>query len=224
MSNFLLKSKLNHLFITIDGNEWLLDTGGSVSFGNVDTVQIEEQTFSIPRKYMGFDSETLSEWVQNRTVGIIGVDILTKFDIIIDLPKRIVTFSEERLNLDGEVLAIDDFMGIPIFEVATIGGEEYSMIFDTGAQVSYFQGPSLYDFTAMGAMEDFHPSIGKFQTETFLVNVKLGSKSFNLQTGSLEGPLGMSVTMTGAMGVIGNEILANSVVGFFPRRKRIVIS
>ncbi len=224
MTNFVLKSKLNHLFITIDGNEWLFDTGGSVSFGKVDTVQIEGKTFSIPRKYMGFDSETLSEWVQNPTVGIIGADILTKFDIIIDVPKRIVTFSEEKLNLDGEVLPIYDFMGIPIFEVATIGGMDYSMIFDTGAQVSYFQGPSLHDFTSLGAMEDFHPSIGKFQTETFLVDVKLGSKSFNLQTGSLEGLLGMSVTMTGAMGVIGNEMLANSVVGYFPRRNEFVLN
>ncbi len=222
MSNFVLKFKSGHLFVTIAGNDWLLDTGASASFGKVDSIQIEKQTFSIPTGYMGLDAEKLSEFVHNSTAGIIGADILANFDILFDLQSEIVTFSEEELLLDGDVLSLSNFMGIPII-MSTIGDEDHQMIFDTGAQVSYFQGSGLNEFPSTGVMDDFYPGIGEFQTETFLVNVRIGSKKFNLRTGSLDGLLGMTVNMTGTMGIIGNEILSDSIVGYFPRRDEFVI-
>ena len=46
------------------------------------------------------------------------------------------------------------------------------MFFDTGAQISYFQSPSLKDFPSNGTVKDFYPAIGEFETETYLLDLE----------------------------------------------------
>ena len=41
--------------------------------------------------------------------------------------------------------------------------------------------------------------------------------------GTLPGLLGMTLMMAGAQGIIGNQILTNRVVGYFPRRRLLVL-
>ena len=112
-------------------------------------------------------------------------------------------------------------MGIPIVS-PNIDGANRRMIFDTGAQISYLQNISLNTFPSAGIVNDFYPGVGQFQTETYMVDISIGTKSQQLRCGSLPELLGMTLMMAGTEGIIGNEILRNSVAGYFPKQKQLV--
>ena len=97
------------------------------------------------------------------------------------------------------------------------------MFFDTGAQHSYFQGDSLSTFSSAGVVDDFHPAVGRFQTELHDVPVSLGGVPFGLRCGTLPDPLKAMLEMGRTRGIVGNVILANRTVGYFPRRRTMVL-
>ena len=92
------------------------------------------------------------------------------------------------------------------------------------AQISYFQGAALTTFPAAGPVTDFYPGVGQFQTETYMVSAAIGNATYTHRFGSLPGLLGMTLMMAGSAGIIGNEILRTRAVGFFPRRRRVVLT
>jgi hypothetical protein len=112
-------------------------------------------------------------------------------------------------------------MGIPILS-AIINGKEYRMFFDTGDQISYFQDDALKTFPPAGQMTDYYPGVGQFQTDTYNVKFFIGGIYFVLRCGCLPDLLGMTLMMADTKGIIGNQILHDRVVGYFPRRKELV--
>ncbi len=107
---------------------------------------------------------------------------------------------------------------VPIV-TARVGSTDYRMFFDTGAQISYFQDDSIADFPAAGSLTDFYPGIGQFQTDTHEVPVSLEGVQFTLLCGTLPGQLGMGLMMADTQGIVGNAILRDRVVAYFPRRR-----
>lgn len=172
--------------------------------------------------YLGLTPETLSGFVGVKTNGLLGADILNSFDIIFDGLKNSITFSLSPLDYEGQVVKLDELMGIPILS-ATVNGKEYRMFFDTGAQISYFQDDALRTFPPAGQMTDYYPGFGQFQTDTYNVEFLIGGSSFILRCGSLPDLLGMTLMMAETEGIIGNQILQNRVVGYFPRRNELVL-
>ena len=211
-----------HLFVKMDGSDWLLDTGAPTSFGTRE-IAIANENFTIPENYMGLTAGELSGYVDHLVSGILGADILNGFDVLVDVKNEKVSLTREEISVDGETLEMTDFMGIPIIEVE-IGGLDRHMFFDTGAQVSYFQDESLCTFPAIGSIADFYPGFGEFQTETYLVDAGIGATRFELCCGSLPGVLGMTLSMAGVDGIIGNEIISDHVLGYFFRRQKLVIA
>jgi len=139
------------------------------------------------------------------------------------LPNEEIEFSFNNLDLKGEEIKISTGpMGVIIIK-PLINGREYKCVFDTGAYVSYFENLPLSSFPSEGIISDFFPTIGRFEVQTHRVNIKLGNLEYKLICGKLPPELGMMLGMLEIQGVIGNEILINHKVGYFPRRGKIVI-
>jgi len=217
MTTLPLKYLKNHLFVECEGQLWLLDTGSPASFGDNSSVKIAGQDFRVDSNYLGLDAAAISRYVEIECGGLLGADLLGHFDHLIDISGQTLTVSTAELVHEGAEVPLDFFMGIPIVPVA-INGSDYRMFFDTGARFSYFQDDSLEDFPAVGSVTDFHPGFGQFQTLVHEVPVELGSFPFNLRCGSLPDLLALTVGMGGAKGIIGNAVVKDRVVGFFPRR------
>ena len=96
------------------------------------------------------------------------------------------------------------------------------MFFDTGAQISYLQNDTLTHYPGLGAVTDFYPGVGEFQTETYRVDLTLADAPLQVRCGSLPGMLGMALMMAGTSGILGNEVIRNRRVGFFARRGCVV--
>ena len=206
-----------HLFIEVDRELWLFDTGAPTSFGESGEITIDDKCFRLGVSYMGLSASTLSHYTGVECRGLIGADILGKFDHLLDVPSGKITISTGNLEHTGNTLPVSDFMGIPIL-TARISGCDYRMFFDTGAQISYLQDDAITGFPPAGNITDFYPGVGQFQTDTYQVQVGLGDCAFTLRCGTLPGLLGVTLMMADTSGIIGNQITENRVVGYFPRR------
>lgn len=209
-----------HIFINVDDRLWLLDTGAPTSFGDSPEIKLDSRFSRLHRDCMGLSTKTLSQFTGVDCEGLLGADVLSQFDHIIDIPSGIITISTENLEHPGQVLHLSKFMGIPILS-ARISGNDCKMFFDTGAQLSYFQEDSIMDFPTSGSVTDFYPGVGQFETKTHLVQVNLGDSAFTLRCGILPDLLGATLMMSDTVGIIGNQLLIDRAVGYFPRRGKL---
>ena len=155
--------------------------------------------------------------------GDLGADVLNRFDVLINLPQSQVCFSAVPLNYDGEELPLDFCLGVPIVS-GTVSGQSVNMFFDTGAQISYLQEDCLSGFPTEGIVTDFYPGVGQFCTDTFRTPINLGRSVYALRCGRLPPLLGTTLTLAGAGGIVGNEILQGRSACYFPRRRSLVLS
>jgi len=71
-----LKFLKGHLFVSIDGNDWLIDTGAPSSFGDIQELEIAGKDFLLSNEFSGLTATKLTGHVDHTTVGLIGTDIL----------------------------------------------------------------------------------------------------------------------------------------------------
>lgn len=222
MTEIPLRSKAGHLFLEMDENWWLLDTGAPSSFGDPARVGLADREFEVAEGYMGLTPRKLTELVGVECVGLLGADVLGAFDHILDVAEETITISSDPLEVEGSHVPLEDYLGVPILGVE-LGGRESRMFFDTGAQYSYFQGEALSDFPQVGPVTDFYPGVGEFETDLHRVPGSIAGVAFELQCGRLPDLLGMTLMMAGTEGIVGNEILSGRTVGYFPRRGILVL-
>lgn len=212
-----LAFKDSHLFLEIEEGLWLFDTGAPTSFGESKEIVLDGHRSQIGNSYMGLSASSLSNFTGVECRGLLGADILGKFDHILDVDGAAATISASQLDHPGKPLALSEFMGIPIL-AARIGGADHQMFFDSGAQISYFQDDSITGFPSAGSLIDFFPGVGQFQTDTHLLPVSLGDIDFTLRCGTLPGLLGATLMMADVSGIIGNQLFLDRTIGYFPRR------
>jgi hypothetical protein len=212
-----------HVFANINDREWLIDTGAPTSFGLSSSLEINGHEFKLHNNYMGLSAKELSMHTGHVVYGLIGTDILNQFNIIMDYENESIAFSNEDIVMSGTKIPMHAFMGIPIINVK-IEGQDRKMFFDTGAQISYWHGNSINAYESIDTVKDFYPGFGKFETKVYSINIELEGKPFNIRCGVLPKMLEMSLSMGGTEGIIGNEIIKNRIVGYFPKKDQIIIS
>jgi len=201
---------------------WVYDTGADSSFGNRASGLLGPNE-DIAELYAGqFSAADISGFLGETVAGIIGADIINRYDHIIDLKANRLTVSDGDLTSEGFVQPLEFFMGVPMLKT-TIGGASHSLFFDTGAQISYFQGTPPPEAADAGELEDFFPMVGTFTTPTKNIPVRLNGLTHTLRCGKLPGMMGMALSMAGVSGILGNEVMRQRVTAFFPRRNQLVL-
>lgn len=222
MTTLPLRFTAGHLFLEIDGRLWLLDTGSPASFGSEPSLALDGESFRLDPSALGLDAASLSTFVSVDCAGLLGGDVLSRFDLVLDVPGGTARVSRDELDHAGAEVPLDFLIDIPIVE-ASVRGARRRFFFDTGAQVSYLEGPALATFPPAGPFADFYPGVGAFATETFTVDFEVGGLPFPLRTGSLPGLLALTLPLGRCAGILGNALLADRAVGYFPRRRRLVL-
>lgn len=223
MQRLSLALASGHLVVTMGEHRWLLDTGSPVSFGQATTLELDGQRFTVAEEYMGLDAAGLSALVGEPLSGLLGTDILSRLDIELDLGAGWLGVSLQPLELRGVETALDEFMGLPILLIESDDGE-HRMFFDTGAQISYFQHNGLGRFRSAGELRDFFPGLGEFHTDTHIVPFRMGPLAFEFRCGRLPELLGLTLAIAGVDGIVGNEICVGRKIGYFARRRLLVLA
>jgi len=224
LQSYKLNFIKGHYFVQIENLNFLLDTGSPLSLVKKKKIIIQKRTFKLPASILSLDSDYLTQNTGTKTDGLIGTDILNQFDIIFDAKKSEIIFSDKELNVDGSAIELNSFFGVPEIMVK-IKSVKKKMLFDTGSQISYLQNINLSDYPFVESFTDFFPLAGKFKSNVHLVNLEIGNIKYKLRCGALPDNIpGLSLLTASVDGIIGNEILKDTVTGYFPRSKRVVVN
>ncbi|MBU4179873.1 MAG: retropepsin-like domain-containing protein [Desulfobacteraceae bacterium] len=211
-----------HIIVSSSNGNLLIDTGAPSSVGYDNTVSFAGRNHFVKKDFMGVSPKSLSGYIGTRINALIGADILNQYDMVISPHLRQLLVSDEEQHVDGEQLELDEFMGVPIFK-ASVDENTIRMFFDTGARLSYLHPNIAQTYPRIGTEQDFYPSIGRFKTETYRVPIALGGETVELVVGILPQLLRTTLMMANTSGILGTAILSDYLVGFAPRRKKLIL-
>ena len=84
MNTLPLELRDGHVYVELGGELWLLDTGAPTSFGTLRSLSIAGEQFKLGTSYLGLTATTLSQFVGVPCAGLLGADVLGRFDHIFD--------------------------------------------------------------------------------------------------------------------------------------------
>ena len=220
MTPYTLIHQAGQLLLSTNLGSWIIGTGSPRSFSELPTLELDGVTLNLAPTFAGLNAANLTALVGVPVTGVLGIDILKRFDVIFDLPSSQIIFSSEPVALDGTIVPLQDFQGLPIIE-AVIGGHSSRAFLETGAKLSYWADASLVNYPATGVFEDFYPGIGLFQVDTYRVPVGIGGRNFEIRFGVPTTQVLSMLRMAGVTAILGNEMFQKAKIGFQPRQNRI---
>lgn len=219
--NLPLVFKRQHLFIHTAAGLWVYDTGSPVTIGETGFNPLNSNAV----KFRSMSD--ISEFLGVKVVGLIGTDVLNAYDHLIDLREGhlCLEFSEAKLTCEGRAQSLDFISleagvkpSIPTLR-ASVGDQEATYIFDTGAQLSYRIGQKPEGHVPCTPADDFWLPIGEFNTETYHAQVTLSGFSPSARFGVPPPLLTQTLNANAVTGIIGNELMIGRLTGYFPRRR-----
>ena len=212
-----------HIIVTSeDGKICLIDTGSHVSIGNPETILFAGAMHVLQSSLLGRAACELPGPIGVSIDVLVGVDILNRYDMLIDPVRQVLELSNEEQGVDGEVLPVELLSGVPMLE-ADVAGKRIKVFFDTGAPVSYASEDILKAYPQVGTADDYYITCGAFQTTIHRVPVTLGSRSLVLNVGVLPPTLQSALLAVGVEGILGTAVLEHFMVEYQPRRNRIIL-
>jgi len=209
-----------HIVFEADGKKVLLDTGSPVSLGSCGTIEVNGTAFNLHDRFSTLSWEDLRMLIGLDVDVLLGMDVIGKFDLTIDPDNDLVVLDHKVQKEDIHCVKVKLVSGIPVID-ASIGGRQVKMFFDTGARLSYIDRKYIWGNEMLGLEIDFHPSVGRFETRTFLTGVDIAGYETGLKTGNLPGSLKTMVDDCGVDGILGTALLEHYTVTLSVRRNRL---
>lgn len=206
-----------------DGQTCLIDTGSHVSVGGPENIFFAGARHALTPRLLGKAAHELPGPIGVCIDVLVGVDVLNRYDMLIDPVRRVLELSDEEHDVEGKLLPLQLLSGVPMLETG-FGDKRIKVFFDTGAPISYASEDILKTYPRVGVAQDYYMTIGAFQMVIHRVPITLESKVIDLGVGVLPPTLHSLLLATGVEGILGTAILDYFAVAYQPRRKRIVLS
>jgi len=230
MATYPLHLQGGHLFVELNGQRWLFDTGTAVSYGTTPTLTLADRAFALKPIMTGKPGKPivgvpkLVQFLGVPCAGVLGLDIIGEFDWTLNAPKRTCTATTEALPIRERTIALKAENGQLSAQVS-VRDREFRLRLDTGFHLTFLENPIIENFPSAGKGRDFHVYFlgGWFQTDSFHVPMKLGADfaADNLQTGHLPASLRKDILPEAYDGLLGAEFFASHYLAFAPRRQLI---
>ena len=210
MTEYNIKLSKGHILID-NGEGWLLvDTGSPLSCHEAGRIDLDGGHFSVPTSIpiYNVDANYLSEKIGERVRGLVGMDILGRTHVKIDLPGGKMTFgcSTEGMRRTPSSIGLMGYVSVDM----NVNGRQARLILDTGAPISYVFPSITEGVEAVDRVTDFHPSIfggnDSFETPIFEFPASFAGNDFTMRAGHLPLALRLELGLLGASGVIGLEL------------------
>lgn len=211
MKEYGIELMRGHVLIVDDrGSKVLIDTGSPLSFHAGGVIELDGETVKVPTTLLVADSAYVTENVGTKVDGLVGMDILERKGVLVDVPGRRVVVGQPT---EGMTRVPSRFLRMPLLGGGymsiemDIRGQRVKVILDTGAPVSYVN-PSLTEgLTAVETVTDFTPGVGTFETQVFEFPAAFEGQAFEMRAGHLPGSKQWEVDLLGMQGVVGMELL-----------------
>jgi hypothetical protein len=197
-----------HALIKENDNVILIDTGSQVTFHTSSVLNFMGRNFDVGTSYGGIDVESLSSMLGRPITTLLGMDIISRYEVLFDYNNKAVTFSDETTGMDGEVVSISSFGGVPVVNVR-IKNKTIKVVVDTGAKISYMSGEFLNGMDPVGRVQDFYPLLGNFETDIYNLTTNIENESFDVKYGKLPDMLKKLLLTGGIHGILGYDLMSN---------------
>lgn len=191
----------------------LIDTGSPLSFHRDGLISLGGESFSVPTSLMGVDSAYITDKVGERVDALVGMDIIGRGGLLVDVPGGRVVFGcpTERMTRLPSRLG----MGYMSVEME-LRGRSVNVIIDTGAPTSYVSESLTEGLPFVGTVEDFNPFVpgDVFESPVFEFPAAFAGKGFTMRAGHLPAMMGSVLRLLGVDGVIGMELLQRQSILF----------
>ena len=181
MATLPLKKSEGHFIITAGGENYIIDTGASVScscYGQTEVVIGDRKfrVYPLPFERVG---EKISELVHMPIAGLIGLDIME------ELGSMEISDEEGCARLGAETAPVSGDHSFP-FEMTTgfrvllaglkVNGRDIKVILDTGARIDYMDPAILDTSVAVSHERDYNPIIGFFEVDGYKATYAIGDR------------------------------------------------
>jgi hypothetical protein len=207
-TNYPIRLINNHIIVDAE-QQLIVDTGSPVSFHSSGMINLCGESIAVKTSIPGVSADYLSSKVGTRIDGLLGMDIIHRYPLMIDLHCGFMFVDDDAVYPH----ALEDFELGPLAQGLlairmTVNNRPVKMIVDTGAPVSYINQSIVSGMVSDGEIDDFHPLIGDFHTNTYHCDVipMIGEQPYNQLFGVLPTMLGMTLAMIQADGIIGIEL------------------
>jgi len=136
MQTFQAKFQDGLILATINGQHWIVDTGAPVSFSERSELTLDGTRFEIASSYIGMSLRDVCDQLGLKADGILGMDVLSQFDVRFDMPRSEISLSIVRLVPTSRMIEVGSALGVPILFVM-LNATEYRLLLDSGAEIGY---------------------------------------------------------------------------------------
>lgn len=210
MFTYDLQIQNGHLLFDAGNGLVIIDTGSPSSFHEDGQISFSGSNYPVDTSYI-VTAQYLSERLGVEIKGLLGMDIISHNPILIDVPnKKLVAGAEMQV----ENIGAGNFMGAIMINL-NISGVPTRLLLDTGAWISYLDPSLTSNHDVIRTEMDFSPVTGinsEFTTPIYRVNTIIGGNEEQLEYGNLPTMLNMAISLTGAKGIIGYELLSRKAV------------
>lgn len=200
------------LIADIGGLSVVVDTGSPISAGEPTEWFFLDQVHQLSKDAVGETPDYLSQNIGVHIDILLGMDIMKKFYVTVNLPDNRISFS--RVSPVGGMvdrrfkharIPLTELMGSPICR-CNIAGQDIEVFVDTGAKLTYVDQKLVQNFTPVGREKDFFYSVGEFETPVYKLPVKIGGIDLVMKCGEMPKILETTVLVAGKRGILGTEI------------------
>lgn len=212
MKNYDIILQNGHVLIEAEvGGTLLIDTGSPMSFHRTGSFVIDGETFNVPMSLMVVDADYVSEKTGARVDGLVGMDVIGRLGMAVDIPSGKITFGA---STDGWRRVPSSYtFGVVRMDV-NVGGRSASVALDTGAPTSYIGRSYADSYEFVGTVTDFSPFSGvdSFEAAVYEVPLTVGGEQFTMRLGVPPARVGAMMAACSLDGAIGMELLGRKAV------------
>lgn len=185
------------------GDRVLIDTGSPFSFGDIPEIVINGTTHKLGKNSL---LDCIRKHTFSDVTALLGIDIMSLYDVIISEGTYEVEFIPKGTGMAKinalEEIQIDCGLNVPIFDIK-IEGRLTSCFFDTGAHIQYINSAFVTGKTPAGEVEDYYPNFGRFNTNLYEIDIKIGKKPLSSKFGVLPADLELPLSALGIGAIVG---------------------
>ena len=206
MKEYKIELVGKHILIVDDrGSKVLIDTGSPLSFHSDGVVAIDGETVKVPTTLLVADSDYVTEHVGTKVEGLVGMNVLGRKGVLIDVPggRVVVGHTTEGMTRVPSRSLMGGYMCVDM----DLNGKQVEVIVDTGAPVSYVAPTLTRGLVAKETVKDFSPLVGEFETPIFEFPAAFAGHAFEMRAGHLPKIMQLEIGLLGINGVVGMELL-----------------
>jgi hypothetical protein len=202
-----------HAIIYVEDNIILIDTGSPSTIHSEKSIEFNRRSFNTSTNLLGVTTEHISDLLGMTITTLMGTDILSQFVVQFDYQNNTIIFDPEQNPRTSKTVTLPftTILGVPSISIS-VDSNPITAFLDSGAKLSYLTNKVTESHKMEGIVEDFHPSIGRFETPTYRIHTSVGGLDLLVLYGNLPSTLSSLLSMQSIDGIIGFDLFMSFVI------------